>query len=314
MPQGSILGPLLFTLYTSQLTNNLEHASVHLYADDTQLYMSFPPEHILDINNILTNDLNLLLKNSIHHCLELNPKKCQALLFGRSQSRDQFKDQLHLSLNNEVIKCSPVARNLGLLLDVNLRFSEHISSCIKKAFGNLKLIFNQRHLLSLDVKKSLCESLVLSQFSFCDTLYGPCLLERDVRRIQLIQNCCVRMIGGIRRFDRGVSDKMREIGWLNMAERRVFHSLVLYNKIIFKKEPDYLYKKIKFRYDAHTLDLRYKMTITPPLHRTSLLQRSFGYQVSLLYNKIPVNFKNIPPERFKNSIRCIIQQICANLK
>lgn len=309
VPQGSILGPLFFTLYTSQLINSLRYATVQLYADDTQLYISFCPENILEAIERLSADLDQLLRLSTQHCLELNPKKCQILLFGRAQTREQYQDLLRINLAGQTLSCSTLARNLGLLLDVNLRFTEHISNCIRKAFVNLKLVFNQRHLLSQDLKKMLCDSLVLSQFTFCDTLYGPCLLERDARRIQMMQNSCVRMICGIRKYERGVSAKMREIGWFTMSERRMFHSLVMFNKIIVNKRPDYLYNKLKFRYDSHALDLRHKSTITPPLHKTTLFERSFSYQVSLIYNKVPANLKSAPVQVFKNAIRPLIGQM-----
>lgn len=100
---------------------------------------------------------------------------------------------------------------------------------------------------------------------------------------------------------------------VNMSERRMFHSLILYNKVIYKKSPEYLYQKIKFRYDAHALDLRHKLTITPPKHNTTLFERSFRYQIALNYNKITVNLKCAPPQIFKNAIRGLIPRICLNL-
>ena len=60
---------------------------------------------------------------------------------------------------------------------------------------------------------------------------------------------------------------MKKIRWLNMSKRIVLHSLKLYNKIIYQNCPNYLYQKIKFRYDAHALDLRHKF---PPPHKTIL--------------------------------------------
>ena len=156
------------------------------------------------------------------------------------------------------------------------------------------------------MKKTLCDSLVLSHFNFCDTVYGPCLLEHDSRRIQLIQNCCVRLIGGIRKYDRGVSAKMRDIGWLSMHQRRMFHSLVFFNKIIVNKLPSYLYQKIKFRFDAHALDLRHKYILTPPTHTSKLFERSFSYQICTIYNKVPDNLKYASPQSFRISIKKIV--------
>ena len=56
---------------------------------------------------------------------------------------------------------------------------------------------------------------------------------------------------------------------------------------------------MKFRYDAHALDLRHKFTITPPSHKTTLFKRSLSYQISLIYNKVPSNLKYAPPSKFR---------------
>ena len=78
VPQGSTLGPLFFTLYTSQLCTHLRHSQSHFYADDSQIYISVKPEDIDEGNNKLNEDLRLLVAASEKHCLELNPKnvKC----------------------------------------------------------------------------------------------------------------------------------------------------------------------------------------------------------------------------------------------
>lgn len=310
VPQGSILGPLLFSIYTSQLVTFLRHSTAHFYADDTQIYLSFNPDNAEEAGYRLNEDLQALMKASRDHCLEINPAKSQFLLFGRGKSRERCRDLLKISINNEVVGLCNSAKNLGILMDTDLRFSEHINNCIRRAFANLKLVFAQRSHLNEKLKKLLCDSIVLSHFNYGDALYGPCLLNIDARRIQLMQNSCIRLICGLRGRERGVSAKIREIGWFRMDERRLLHSLVLFNKIIFNKRPDYLYDKIKFRYDAHNLDLRHKCIITPPSHRTTLYERSFSYQVSHLYNRIPANLMNVSGHRFKCYVKNSIQHGC----
>src|SRR5699024_12778124 len=107
----------------------------------------------------------------------------------------------------------------------------HINNSIKKAFYNLKLIYASRDLLNKSTIKLLCDSLVLSHFSYCDVVYHSCIDTHTASKIQRIQNCCVRLISGIRRWD-NVSHKIEEINWLNMSNRSILHSSDVLHTVI----------------------------------------------------------------------------------
>ena len=122
-------------------------------------------------------------------------------------------------------------KSLGLIVDSQLRFSDYVSYMLKKTYIAIKLLYPQRQYLDRNIKKELCDSLVLSHFNHCDYVYGPCLSSHDLYRIQKIQNHCIRFIFGIRRRNR-VSYKPKELSWLNMLNRRKLHALCLYYKLI----------------------------------------------------------------------------------
>jgi hypothetical protein len=306
VPQGSILGPLLFSLYTSQIVSYLSFCRAHFYADDTQIYISFKPDEIVDINTKVNDDLGAILKASRSHCLDINPNKSHILLFGKTKPRNSCLDKINIKVDGQGLQVVKSAKNLGLVVDTDLRFSEHVNVCIRRAFANLKIIYSQKEILNESLRKMLCDSIVLSHFNFADVIYGPCLLSVDAYRIQLIQNCCVRLIGGIRGRERGVSAKLREIKWLRMNERRVLHSLVLFNKIIIMKRPNYLHEKIKFRHDIHNLDIRHKNDITIPGHVSANFERSFSFNIAKLYNKVPEIIKFYSGLKFKAAVKNII--------
>ena len=133
----------------------------------------------------------------------------------------------------------------------------------------------------------LCESLVLSQVNYCDTIYGPCLRQVDAQRVQRLQNSCLRLIHGVRKYE-SISHTFKLSNWLNMYNRRFLHSACLFFKIIKIKIPIYLYSKISFRTDVHNLNLRFKGgKLTPPKHSLELFKRSFSYQITFIINKLP---------------------------
>lgn len=308
VPQGSILGPLLYIVYTSQLQNQIRNCKMQYYADDTQICLSFPPSLIHENCVKINEDLNRLYEMSKQHSLFLNPNKSVLMVYGRKKDREHSKDLINININNLPLEKLEQAKNLGIIFDSNLRFKKHVSSLVKKAYCKLKMLFNSRHLLSTKLKILLCDTLVLSQFNYCDVVYGPCLDQVDIKRIQKVQNSCLRFIYGIRR-GRGVSHKLSEANWLNMAKRRKLHSASFYHSIICNKTPEYLYNKITFRCDVHNINIRFRNTVTPPMHRTALFERSFSYNMSQLYNTVPPELKTLPCNNFKKQYREYLSSI-----
>lgn len=154
-------------------------------------------------------------------------------------------------------------------------------------------------------KKTLCDSLVLSRFNFADTVYGPCIDASDRRRIQVVQNSCLRLIYGIRRRQH-ISHKLVDAGWLNMSNRRTLHAACVCHKIILYKEPRYLYRKITFRNDVHNLNIRFKGRLTPPSHRTEQFKSSFSYQITKIFNSLPSYLKNMSSPSFRRTLKKIL--------
>ena len=300
VPQGSILGPILFSIYTCNITSCLRDCRVHLYADDTQLYLSFLPEDFLTAQRRINEDLDRLVASSDRHQLTINGLKSTFLLFGKN--KDMIKNNIKIRVGQDEISSSNSCKNLGLIFDTSLRFKPHVNKCLQLAYANLKKLFPHRHILSTHQKVRLTDSLVLSHFNFADAVYGPCLDEQDKTRIQRAQKACLRFIYGIRRRE-PVSHKLSEAKWLGMENRRKLHAVTLFHTIILYDRPSYLSRKIRYRTDVHALNLRFRGYISPPPHRTTFYERSFSYQIYLLYNRIPKGLKNLSVKSFKNEFK-----------
>lgn len=303
VPQGSVLGPLLFCIYTFNIVNSLKYCSSYLYADDSQLLYSFLPSDSHEANIVINEDLNSLLKFSEQHHLSINPDKSQFLIFGKEKIA--IARSVKIYVDNVELKSVSSARDLGLVIDTDLRFTQHVNKCIGKAYSNLKMLYPHRHILSENLKTKLTDALVLSHFNFCDVVYGPCLKRIDQQRIQRVQKSCLRYIYGVRKFQ-PISHKLDTAKWIDMESRRRLHAACLYHTIILYKHPPYLYNKITFRSDVHNLNLRFRGLISPPPHRTAQYQRCFTYNIYFIYNEIPSELKSLNVTKFKKLYKNVL--------
>ena len=197
VPQGSCLGPLLFTIYVSKLFQILKHhlPSVHTYADDTQFYLSFKPSDtfseveavsamqkcICDVRAWMTEDQ-----------LMLNDDKTEFLIIGTGQQLSKVSIQ---SINVGQAEVSSVvsARNLGTCFDTHLDMGTHIT---KKCSSPFYYLYNIRHIrkyLSRESTEKLVHAFIRSRLHYCNSLlYG--IPEYQTRKLQRVMNASARLI------------------------------------------------------------------------------------------------------------------------
>lgn len=300
VPQGSILGPLLFIVYAADIARQLNFCNYHQYADDTQVYLNFSKSEALQAITNINNDLESLHAYSIRSSLMLNPSKSTVIYFGPDS--DWTAANFNIIINGEILPTTGVAKSLGLVLDKQLRFREHTNKLVQKCYLALRNLFRNRFLLNKDIRKKLSESLVLSILNYADIIYGPCLDTRTAGRIQKIQNNCVRLVFNLTRRDH-VTCKLNELGWLNMHNRRQLHYSCFLHKMFTTNHPEYLIKKLNQRSTSHNINIRHSHHFTIPKHRTTFFKRSFCYSATKIYNSIPLQIKSYSPLSFKASLR-----------
>lgn len=299
VPQGSILGPLLFLIYTSDILKSLNYCKVQAYADDMQTYLHFNFHDNVHATDLINSDLLTVKELAEQHNLKLNALKSFVLLFGSRNYVNDLTNDFNINIDGLRLPIVNSAKNLGIILETDFRFREHVKKLVQRAISSLKLLYSNRHILNYKLKKTLCEALVLSNFNYCDFIYGPCLDFADRKRIQMIQNSCCRLIFGLRKFDH-VSHTINKLLWLNMENRRTLHlGNFVFNLI--NKEDSYspLKGKLVHRSSIHTLNIRFRNKLTMPHHNLAIFRRSFLFNAVNLYNSLKPELITLDCKSFK---------------
>lgn len=288
VPQGSILGPLLFILYSSDVTEEIRHCRYHMYADDLQVYVSFKPRDTTDALLKLNADLSGIAAWAGNNTLVLNPTKSKFMLFGTKQQIAAVENRgMSVVIDGESVERVWVARNLGVIFDAGLRFESHVNELARSCLFKLKLLYGIRRHLCKQLRARLCEALVLSRLNYCYPVFGPCLLARSLRVLQRIQNACVRFSEGVPPRSH-ISPVINSCNMLNMKARRDLHFASLLFDVVNCEAPKYLHSKLNWASSNSVYNTRGRSwRLITPRHKTAAFRGSFRYSATKCWNNLP---------------------------
>ena len=171
VPQGSILGPLLFLILFNDVVDVIEHSSILKYADDTVLYVAY--KDIESIKAKLSKDMDCLADwlKSNELVLNLKKGKTESLLFGTSQRIAKQTEPFEINLSHQtVINNTTDYKYLGVRVDSSLNLNSNFNACYKKASGRLRLLAKIRSYLDQATAATIYHSMVLPTFTYCGIL------------------------------------------------------------------------------------------------------------------------------------------------
>ena len=305
VPQGSVLGPVLFTLYNSPIHSiSIRHGVTdHLYSDDVQMYKTFKldPDHtdqqraFSSISSCVGETKQWMTENLI----KFNESKSDALVVHSKSSRCE-PAVLPLIIGESPILPSDSVRNLGVILDKHLTMQQQIGSVCRTSFYHLRRITRIRKFLSRPAAAQLVSAFVLSHIDYGNSLLAGLPASR-LYSLQKAQNAAARVVTGARRRD-PMTSHLRDLHWLPISYRIDFKIAVLTFRCLNGCAPSYLSSLLSRRNTANPSGRLLRSSVAPSAHldlvppsvrvKTHGL-RAFSNYAPIVWNKLPTEIRSM---------------------
>ena len=234
VPQGSVLGPILFLIYINDLPEYVSNSTVRLFADDTLLYLTI---HNSSDCIKLQEDLNNLERWESDWQMSFHPEKCEVIHITTKKKPIIHKYMLH----GHTLFSVPQIKYLGVNISQDLKWNSHINSVSSKANQTLGFLKRNLKINSQSIKEKAYKSFVRPKLEYCNTVWDPKCIKnpkegdktnhRLVYQIEMVQRRAARWVTGRYHNTSSVSDMLRSLDWRSLEQRRVDSSLTILYKI-----------------------------------------------------------------------------------
>lgn len=311
VPQGSILGPIIFVLFMNDLPNGLSNGTnIALYADDTKIWRSIK---ITDDIAQLQGDIDYLHSWSLSNKMNFHPKKCKVLSLKHRPSPLAMLPFVayHYYLAENMLSYADSERDLGVHMNKNFNFSEHCEKILCKANQHYGILKRTCHFVSdSDRRRILYLTLVRSQFEHCSPVWRP-NGSYMISKLENFQKKCIKWI--LKEEEKSYCNniylrKCKQLNLLPLLYRFNINDLILFHKIVNEKIPVDLPNYLTL-FDGQTrlrtthLDsLSLVSNVNSRTIGTNNLNKSFFFRTHALWNSIPFDIRNtsdISQFRFK---------------
>ena len=284
IPQGSILGPLLFIIFVNCLPNAVDKCKAVMYADDTSLMCK--ANTVSDLQIQLESCLSKVADWFKANKLTLNVEKTKFMIFGTKQMCEKFCD-VQITYCNNIIEKVNEYKYLGVKLDSNLSWSAHVDYVCKHISKRTGIIKRMKYFLPYDTVVMLSNALVIPHFDYGSTVWSNFSVEFQ-NKLQVLHNNLARIIlsADIRT---PINDLMNALQWVKLDKRWHNQLLMIVYKCLRNLSPSYLSSQFEFVHNSHNYLTRNHCTNTlvVPKFKSNSGSRTFHVRAVYAWNSLP---------------------------
>ena len=300
VPQGSILGPVLFICFMNDMADIFGDSKVCSYADDTQIIIS--GSSAKQVKAKLEELINRAQKWYTNNSLQNNAGKTETMIVGNKNNAEKI--YIKVSENGKIKKLEPKKsiKILGIHIDEQLNWNEHIQNVRNKATNSIRNLNRINHLIPMKYRMLLYNSLVASHYNYVDTVWSGCGKNNE-KRLQLTQNFAARSMLGLKKHT-SATDALQTLKLLPLKDKRKVHEAVYVHKAMHDKLPSQVTEHYTDFKPQPNLRSASNLTLNIPKHKTQQYQHSPTYRTIKSWNSTPTSFRTEEiTNTFKNKLQ-----------
>ena len=288
VPQGSVLGPVLFSAFVSPISRIMESHGImyHQYADDTQLYTEVRSPVPSEME-ALAQCVSALTFWFLDNGLQLNSSKSEAMILGSRQGLSRMEPVGSLVIGGDRVEVRDDIKILGVHLDPTLSMNAQVKAVIKASNFHIRALRHVRQGLTLESTKMIALGLVTSRLDYCNSLlYGTS--KTNTAKLQRVQNDLARVVLRAA-WNSSSKPLLKQLHWLPVQQRITFKIALITFNVRSSEQPSYLHSLLDNYTPSRNLRSEGQHLLRVPFRKSAAARRSFCFAAPTIWNSLSLS-------------------------